>query len=204
MNLLLAILVALVSVGVGTSLCFYLLYKTREVESTVWILDHVLCPLMRIVVLLIVVSQVYPMIDENIGSLGFWQILGQQNHLRDLVNILFLAGLALAFIPLLNHPLIALPLQGMFTIALVFHWQYLDSAATLSLFPSMATIAKILAYLLLAWYATKEVSVHLARLVDKQFTISGSIRLVSDAIYMVLQIPLMLLYCNYLNQQLTT
>lgn len=202
MNLLLAILITLVSVVAGTSLCFYLLYKVHEVEMSTWILEHVLCPLMRIVVLLIVVSQVYPVIDQSLGSLDFWRILAQQNQLRDMVNILFIAGLLLAFIPLVNHPLFALPLQGMFTIALVFHWQYIDTVATLVLFPSLWTIVKIVLYMLLAWYATREFSGPLARLVDRQFNINGSIRLVSDSIYMVLQIPVMLIYCSFLKQQL--
>jgi len=201
-NLLLAILITLASVVAGIGLCFYLLYKVHEVEMTSWILEHVLCPLMRIAVLLIVVSQVYPVIDENLGSLDFWRILGQQNQLRDIVNILFLAGLMLAFIPLVNHPVFALPLQSMFTIALVFHWQYIDSLPALVLFPSLWTIVKIILYMLLAWYATKEFSGPMSRLIDRQFHVDGSIRLVSDSIYMVLQIPVMLIYCGFLNQQL--
>ena len=202
MNLLLAILITLVSVIAGTSLCFYLLYKVHEVEMTTWILEHVLCPLMRIVVLLIVVSQVYPLIDQSLDSLHFWHILGQQNQLRDMVNILFIAGLLLAFIPLVNHPLFMLPLQSMFTIALVFHWQYFDSGATLSLFPSAWTIVKIVLYMLLAWFAVREFSGPLSRLIDDRFHISGSIRLVSDSIYMVLQIPVMLFYGSFLIHQL--
>ena len=201
MNLALAILVTLVSVVAGTSLCFYLLYKTHEVEATTWILEHVLCPIMRILVLLIVVSQVYPAVDESLGSLDFWRILGQQNQFRDMVNILFFAGLLLGFLPLVNHPVFALPLQSIFTIALVFHWQYQDTAA-LVLFPSFATIAKIVIYMLLAWYATREASVPLSRMVDERLHIHGSIRLLSDALYMVLQIPVMLIYCGFLNQQL--
>jgi hypothetical protein len=59
-SLLWVVLVTASSVAVGTSLCFYLLYQAREVDATVWILEHVICPIIRIIVLLIVVSQVYP------------------------------------------------------------------------------------------------------------------------------------------------
>jgi len=201
-NLLLAILVTTTSVIAGTGLCFYLLYKAHEVAPTIWILQHIICPIMRIIVLLIVVSQVYPAIDASIGSLDFWHILLQQNQFRDLVNILFFAGLLLAFIPVVNHPLFALPLQGIFTIALVFHWQHQDSMTTLTLFPSMLTIIKIVVYMALAWYVTRESSGPLSRLLDRRLVITGSIRLVSDAIYMLLQIPVMLIYCSFLNQQL--
>ncbi|MCP4391534.1 MAG: hypothetical protein GY802_24785 [Gammaproteobacteria bacterium] len=203
MNLFLVILITAASVIVGTSLCFYLLYQACEVDSTVWILEHIICPIIRIIVLLIVVSQVYPAIDTNSTSADFWHALGQQDQLRNLINILFIAGLLLAFIPLLNHPLFALPLQSIFTIALVFHWQYMDDIATLALFPSSATILKIIAYMMLAYYVTREASIPVSRWFDRRLVVDGSIRLVSDTIYMVLQIPVMLIYCSFLKQQLS-
>jgi hypothetical protein len=42
----------------------------------------------------------------------------------------------------------------------------------------------------------------MGRWIDRRFALDGSIRLVSDAVYMVLQIPVMLIYCSYLQQQL--
>lgn len=202
MNLFLVILTTTTSVVIGTSLCFYLLYQAREIDSTVWTLEHIVCPVIRIIVLLIVVSQVYPFIDENSTSLDFWWALGQQNQFRNIVNILFIAGLVLAFIPVLNHPVFALPLQSIFTIAVIFHWQYLGSIASLVLFPSTATILKIVAYMMLAYYVTRALSVPLSRWVDRRLVVAGSIRLISDVIYMVLQIPVMLIYCSFLKQQL--
>lgn len=202
MNLLLAVVITVASVIAGTGLCFYLLYQAREVDTTIWILEHVLCPIMRILVLLIVVSQVYPIIDINSTSLDLWRALGQQNQFRDLVNILFVAGLLLAFIPVLNHPVFALPLQSIFTIALVFHWQYMDSIASLVLFPSIATILKIIVYMTVAYFVTRELSIPLSRWFDRRFVVAGSVRLVADAIYMVLQIPVMLIYCSFLKQQI--
>lgn len=202
MNFLLVILITATSVILGTGLCFYLIYHSREVDSTVWVLEHIICPVMRIIVLLIVVSQVYPAIDENSTSLDFWRILGQQGQFTDIVNILFVAGLALSFIPLLNHPVFALPVQSILTIALVFHWQYLDRIASPVLFPSAATLLKIVVYMALAYYITREASIPLSRWVDRKLVVSGSIRLVSDAMYMTLQIPVMLIYCSFLESQL--
>ena len=56
--------------------------------------------------------------------------------------------------------------------------------------------------MLLAWLVTRESSIHLSRWLDHKFAIEGSIRLVSDAIYPVLQIPVMLIYCSFLKLQL--
>lgn len=202
MNLFVLIPLTAASVVAGSGLCFYLLYQAREVDSTLWILKHVICPIIRIFVLLIVVSQIYPALDENFSSLDFWHTLGQQHQFRDLINILFIAGLLLAFIPLLNHSVFALPLQSMLTVALVFRWQHLESIASPILFPSIATILKIVAYMALAYFVTRELSIPLARWLDRKLVVEGSIRLVSDAVYMLLLIPVILIYCGFLKAQL--
>ena len=202
MSLFWVILVTLFSVLAGTGLCFFLIYRTREAPAPRWAMENLLCPLLRILVLLIVVSQVYPAIDANSSSADFWRTLAQQDQLRDLVNLLFFGGLLLAFVPVVNHPVFALPLLSMLTIALVFHWQYIDAAVLVSLFPSLATLLKIFIYMLIAYFVTREASIHLSRPADRHFSIEGSIRFISDAIYLVLQIPVMLIYCGYLKSQL--
>jgi hypothetical protein len=197
------ILLTLASVSAGTGLCFWLLHKAREVPTTVWILGHIVCPMIRILVLLSVVSLVYPAIDGQSSSIDFWRVLGQQEQFNDLLNILFVAGLMLAFIPVLNHPVLAMPLQSILTIALVFSWQYADRIDDLSVLPSLATQLKIFAYMLLAYFVTRHSSVHLSRWLDHKYAINGSIRLVADATYLVLQVPVMLIYCSFLKIQLT-
>lgn len=202
MNLLLTLLITAVSVLGSVSLCFYLLRIAHGSGSMVWFLEHIFSPLLRVIVLLIVVSQVYPVIDGQSTSIDFWRNLGRQQQFRDIVNILFFAGLLLAFVPVVDHPVFALPVQSVLTIALVFHWQYQDSADSVALIPSLATLLKIAAYMLLAWLVTRELSIPIARWIDRRLTVSGSLRLVSDTIYMLLQIPVMLIYCSYLARQL--
>jgi len=198
-----AIVLTLTSVSIGTGLCLWLLHKVQEVPTTLWIVGQIVCPMIRILVLFSVVSLVYPAIDEQSSSIEFWKMLGQQGQFNDLLNILFFAGLMLTFIPLLNHPVFALPIQSVLTIALVFSWQYADRVDNLQLLPSLATQLKIVAYMLLGYFATLRSSVYLSRWLDKQFAIHGSIRLVADAIYLVLQVPVMLIYCSFLMLQLT-
>jgi hypothetical protein len=202
LNLFWTILLTLTSVSAGTGLCFWLLHKARDVHTTVWILGHIVCPMIRILVLLSVISLVYPAIDGEFSTFDFWLMLVQQGEFNDLLNILFLAGLALAFIPLLSHPVIALPLQSILTIALVFNWQYADRLDNMQLLPSLVTQVKIVVYMLLAYVATRQSSIHLSRWLDHKYAIHGSIRLVADAIYLVLQVPVMLIYCGFLKSQL--
>ncbi len=202
MSLFWIILVTLFCVVAAAGLCYYLIYQAREVATTRWVLEHVFCPLTRLLVLLIVTSLVYPAVDAASGSADFWRLLADSNQGRDLVNLLFFGGLALAFVPVINHPLFVLPLQSMLTIALVFHWQYIEAEASISLFPSLLTLLKIFIYMLLAYFVTREASIRLSRWIDNRFTIEGSIRLVSDMIYLPLQIPVMLIYGGYLQAQL--
>jgi hypothetical protein len=60
----------------------------------------------------------------------------------------------------------------------------------------------VLACMLLAYLVTREVSIYLSRWIDSRMDVSGSIRLVADAIYLVLQIPVILIYCGFLKLQL--
>ena len=200
MNLLLPAIVIVGSVLGGVGLNFYLLDKARQTDTLVWYAEHVLCPLLRVILLLIVVSQVYPAIDTETSSLDFWRHLGKRQQLQDIVNILFFGGLLLAFIPVVNHPVFALPIQSMLTIALVFHWQY--GADSPNLWPSLLTLLKIVGWMLLAWLITRELGIRLSRIIDRWLVVSGSIRLLTDSLYMLLQIPVMLIYGGYLAAQL--
>ncbi len=204
MNLFWAALVTLASVLVGTGACFWLLQQAREADTTVWILEHIICPILRILVLLVVVSQVYPSLQGNGSGLDFWRVLLLQDNFGDLINLLFLAGLALAFLPFVNHPAIALPLQALFTVAVVFHWQFSELRATISLWPNLITLLKIAAFMLFAWLFVREMGPRAGRLLDRRYAVDGSTILVSDAFYLWLQIPVILMYTAYLNMQLTT
>ena len=202
MNLAWVVLLTAASVAGGTSLCLWLLYKAHEAMVSEWILEHVICPIIRILVLLFIVSLVYPALNASSGALEFWGQLTQRGQFNDLLNILFFAGLGLSFLPVVSHPVFALPVQSLLTIALVFSWQHASAGNALVLLPSLATLVKIVVYMMLAYFVTREASIPLSRWIDEKYHISGSIRLVSDSIYLVLQIPVMLIYINFLRQQL--
>jgi hypothetical protein len=203
MNLFWILVFTCTSVIAGTSLCFYLLAKTEQVKSTVWILEHVVCPITRIVVLLFIVSLIYPAVSPETSTHDFWRVLWQQEHFNQAINILFFGSLILAFIPVVSHPVFALPLQSCLSIALVFNWQYGTTLVEDPEFiPGTGFALKIILYLLAVYFVTRSISVPISRWIDRKLTISGSIRLVSDSIYLTLQIPVMLMYCSYLRDQI--
>ena len=195
------ILITLGSALAGTSLCFYLLRKTGDIDSAAWIIQHITCPIFRTLVLIIIVGLVYPVISSD--STSFWEVVFQKNHFNHVINVLFFGALILGFLPLVDHPVFSLPIQSCLTVALVFNWQfgYLLEQAIIFL-PGIVVLAKIGFYMVAAYFLTGEISVGISRWLDQRFHISGSIHLVADAIYLVLQIPVIWLYCNYLKAQL--
>ncbi len=56
--------------------------------------------------------------------------------------------------------------------------------------------------MLFAYFVTRETSIRVARWIDRKLVISGSVRVIADAIYLVLQIPVMLVYSNFVKLQL--
>jgi len=201
-NLLGVMAITVGGVALGSGACFWMLNRARETDTTVWILEHIICPIIRLLVLMVIVSQMYPAVNPGSDSLDFWRVLGQQDQFADLLNILFFTGLALAFIPVVNHAVIALPLQSMLGIAMVFRWQYQDEINNIVLLPSLFTVVKIVAFMILAYLVTREASIRLSRWFDRRYNVSGSIGIVADAIYLLLQIPVILIYCEFLRQQL--
>lgn len=191
----------------GISLCFWLLQKANDDSVTLWFLEHIACPIIRIIVLLIIVSLLYPSTGAESSTIGFWQVLFQHNHINAAINILFFGSLLLSFLPVVSHPVFTLPLQSCLSIALVFSWQYAPvlyeiPSSNPSLLPAIGDWIKIVLYMATAYFVTRHSSVVVARWVDKKADVVGSIRLVSDSIYLVLQIPVILSYCVFLSHVL--
>ena len=89
-------------------------------------------------------------------------------------------------------------------MALVFSWQYADLRAGLSLWPTAGTLAKIAGFMLLAWLLVREFGPRVGRALDRRYAVDGSTLLVSDAFYLWLQIPIILMYAAFLHAQLAS
>jgi hypothetical protein len=209
MNLFWIILATIACVISGISLCFWLIQKASDDSFTIRFLEHIACPIVRITVLLIIVSLLYPSTGAESSTLGFWRVLFQHNHINATINILFFGSLLLSFLPILSHPVFTLPLQSCLSIALVFSWQYAPvlyeiPSSSPSLVPAIGEGVKIVLYMAVAYFITLHSSLVVARWIDQKMEVTGSIRLVSDSIYLVFQIPVILSYCVFLSQILAS
>ena len=61
MNLLWTILGTIAIAAFGTGFCYWLIHQAQEVHSSLCILKHIVCPMLDILLLLILVSLVYPL-----------------------------------------------------------------------------------------------------------------------------------------------
>jgi hypothetical protein len=121
-----------------------------------------------------------------------------------MVNILFVASLLFAFLPIFNHPALAMPLLGCLAIGLIFfHQVVLPANIDIFLFPSLAISIKLLTLMIISYLICRWLTNKLSPWLDYHYNITGSKALVSDTSYLIFQMPIMLAYGQSLNVQTT-
>ena len=197
------IIFTLLVVTTATAINYIAIRFTEDSDTTQWVLEHIHCPIVRILSLLVIVGLMYSNVNPGQESAIFWQLAFSGKNINNLINIVFFGSLLMAFIPFIEHPIFSLPVQSCVTLALVFNWQYgAQEHISISLLPDILLILKIIAYMALAYFATRHISISLSSWIDEQLTIKGSIKLIGDAIYLVLQIPVIMMYGAYISSQL--
>lgn len=200
---LVIVLPLIIIVGASTTtLSFWLLSKAIEQPPSDWVVIHVVSPLLRILSLIIAVSLIFPVLFPQSSVMTVWQLLFQQNQVNDLLNLLFVASLLLSFLPVLGHPMIALPVQSCLTTALLFDWFFMGQADSITWLPDWTTLLKLTIAMLIILLVGNQAAKRLAKHIDDTYHLSGSIQLVSDVIYLPLLMPIVMIYGSWLQQQL--
>ena len=202
MSLILVFALVLMIAAAATMTSFWLLGQAHKHPPSDWVVVHVISPVLRTMPLIVTISLVFPIIfpASSIGSL--WQMLSQNDHFSTLLNSLFFASLFVSFLPLLGHPLVSLPLQACLGIAVVFDWVYRDQLAQVNWLPDWLLLLKLLFIMLVIFFVGHRSAVVISRYIDQTWHLTGSIQLVADAIYLPLLIPVMVIYGDWLTQQL--
>ena len=202
MSLFVVLILVLITALVLTSFSFWLLAIAQQQPPSDWIVVHVLSPILRTIALIIAVSLVFPILFPQSSVAALWQMLSSQDHFSNLLNILFIASLLMSFLPFIGHPLISMPVQGGLAIAVVFDWFFDDPGLSISWFPDAWTLLKIGLAMLVIFLLGQQAARLLAQRVDEMFHLTGSIQLVADVIYLPLLVPVILIYGDWLKQQL--
>ncbi len=202
MSLILVFMLVLMIAAITTVTSFWLLAQAHEHPPSDWVVVHVVSPVFRTISLIVAISLVFPVLFPQTSVGALWQMLSQNDHFSTLLNSLFFASLFMSLLPILGHPLISMPLQACLGIAVVFDWAYKEQITQVSWLPDWTLLLKLLLAMLVIFFVGHRSAVAISRYIDETWHLSGSIQLVADAVYLPLLIPVMIIYGNWLTQQL--
>ncbi len=175
-------------------LCAWLEKHFDGIGVSEWLLDHFYCPAGRILLLILATLLLWPQIDPALRTADLLGLLGDGTFLVNTLNTIFLGGLVLSFIPLLGHPAIGLPILSALATAVVARHALPDLPAEARWWPDMATAAKLLIVAIGGHFVVRTLALRWSRAYDDHFLVEGSIRLFNDWLYLLLQVPLILIY----------
>jgi hypothetical protein len=185
-------------------LCALLHKQLLYITVGEWLMEHIYCPLLKVLQLLFIAFLLFPLIEESISYGSLARLFTDVEFLQNLVNVLFITSLLLVLIPILNHPAIAMPVLGSIAIALIYlHQMVIPLGLDISLLPSIATSLKIIGFMLFSYWLSRWLINHISETLDYRFNVTGSQELVSDTSYLILQIPVILAFGQDLHLKIS-
>ena len=183
-------------------LCAFLHKQLLYIATGEWLMEHIYCPVAKLFILIIMAFTLMPLIINTISYEDLLMLFKKKDFLINMLNILFVSSLILTFLPLLNHPAIAMPLLGCMAIALFSsHAMTLSNGQEIQWLPSLVDISKLLLLMLVGYWICRWLTQHLSLWIDFNYNVTGSKALVSDSSHLIFQIPVMLAYGNSLIPQ---
>lgn len=194
--------IVLLSILVGY-LCARLHSQLLQAVAGEWLVEHIYCPIARILILMCMTLLLFPLMAPETDYQQVVELFLKREYLTNMMNILFVTGLLIAFFPLLNHPAFAMPLLGSIATAILFHsYISLTQQQDISYLPDLRSALKIIAIIMVIYWINRWLVEQVSTYIDHRFIVSGSRTMVMDICYMILQIPVMLAYAGSLLQQI--
>jgi hypothetical protein len=193
------LLLTLLSLVLG-AFCAWLQKLFDGISVSEWLLDHFYCPAGRVLLLILTCLLLWPRIDPALEYGRMFRLLGDGDFLVSSLNILFLASLVLSFIPLLGHPAIGLPILSALATAVVAAHIAPDLPHHPRWWPDLTTLLQMLVIALGGHLAIRHLASRWARAYDDHFLVTGSIVLFNDWLYLLLQVPLIIVYGEWIQR----
>ncbi len=176
-----------------------------EEGAGTWLWENLYAPMVRAGILMAFLLLAYPEIfglnhAPTIGRLLF----EEQGRFGSLLGVLFLLSLLLPLLPAVGRfPALVLPVQGIAGSALVFHWlAEASNLARVSYWPGFGTVFLLSTLSVAAyWLATRAIS--FIQDVGTHWDIADLDELVFEAVLLLFQVPVIVIYCASLGRQLT-
>ena len=184
-------------------ICTLLHQQVLYITLAEWLMEHVYCPLVKVLLLMLMAFLLFPLIFPDIHYGELIQLFLQQKFLISMLNILFFSSLLFTFLPLLKHPAFAMPVLGCIATGLLFlHHIAIPAQIDFHWLPSASATGKIIFFMLFTHFISRWLNTHLSEYIDLRFIITGSKALITDINYLVFQIPVVLAYGQDLTLQL--
>ena len=182
--------------------CAHLHHHLLQAFAGEWLTQHIYCPLIRICILVCMTLLLFPMMVSSASYGEMAALFTDQAYLTRMVNTLMVSGLLLTFFPLLQHPALSMPIMGVIATAILFHRFYNNLLpGSLTLVPAAGDGIKILVLMIGVYWVGRWLIEQLSTYVDHRFIVTGSRLVITDIVYLILQIPIMLAYANSLLTQ---
>lgn len=170
-----------------------------------WAWEHFFAPLARAAALVAFVWIAYPAIYGVQFAPEFAALIGESAlQLNSLLGVLFMCTLLLPLFPLFaNRVELILPLQGLIATATVFDWytDYLGATAA-NAWPGTPAAALIAAIVIFGHRLAARLGHIAGHWLDDAFITRGFERIVPNALELLAQAPVMLLYGFALGRQI--
>lgn len=180
-------------------------HAVREVGLTAWVVEHVLLPWGRVLVLLLFLMLAYPVIFGLHNAPPMPDLLWAHNgRVSTLVNTAFVLSLLLPLAPLLgNLQGLVLPVQAIAMATLLFHWLVLALGRNdVSYWPGWLTVLMIVVLAPLTRWAAQHSAHWLGDHLNRVNNREGFEKLAYEGLLLFFQVPAVLIYTLALGAQL--
>ena len=169
-----------------------------------WQWDHIAMPLLRAGLILLFIALAYPAIFGLSGVPSLDELLGRdEKRFSYLLDLLFIVTLLFPLVPVIGEwEELILPLQGVAGAAMIFNWLTGATGKTgIHYWPGLGTLALMIVVALATHWLAVVLSHGLGERLDKKFNVKHSGLLLSRALVLVMQYPVIVIYSHALGQQ---
>ncbi|MEX2517345.1 MAG: hypothetical protein WD572_10655 [Gammaproteobacteria bacterium] len=170
-----------------------------------WYWEHIGLPLLRILALLLFIFLSYPLIYGQTSAPALMDLLAQPSgRPQSLINILFLLALLLPLLPGSERwQALILPVQGIVALGLLGKWLALRlDIAALHVWPGWPTAFLLLVLIMLSMRLLPVIAEGLGNQIDHVLHIHGNNEFLAQALALLIQIPVLVIYGLSLGGQL--
>ncbi len=182
------------------------LHAHLDSDSGLWLWGHIYAPMLRAATLLFFILVAYPALFGLAEAPSVTSLLSAgEGRFGHILGIVFVLTLVLPLLPVVGPvPALVLPVQGVVTAGLLFHWLASSlEVSGVSFWPGAKVTLGIIALSVAAYWLAG----HGARLVEhlghKQLDVADLGEITRETLVLLLQAPAIVLYTMALGSQLT-